>query len=105
MPIFSALFLFIRCLVAPRIVLAAEILALRQQLAVINRSIKRPQLRRQDRLFWVIVSRLWKGWREVLIIVKPETVLKWHKQSFRHYWRWKSRARRAGRPKIDKEIR
>ena len=65
MLIFSVLFLFVRCLGAPRIALAAEILALRQQLAVINRSVKRPQLRRQDRFFWVIFSKLWNGWRDV----------------------------------------
>jgi Integrase core domain len=52
----------------------------------------------------VILSQLWKKWREVLIIVKPETVIKWHRQGFKLYWRWKSKAP-VGRPKIDKEIR
>jgi putative transposase len=102
--ILSALFLFFLSLIKPRIVLATEILALRQQLVVLNRTVKRPQLRRQDRFFWVMLSRLWKGWREVLIIVKPETVVKWHRQGFRLYWRWKSKAP-IGRPQIDKEIR
>ena len=83
---------------------AAENLALRQQLAILNRKIHRPQLRRRDRFFWVILSRLWKNWREVLIIVKPETVIKWHWQGFKLYWRWKSKAP-VGRSKIDKEIR
>jgi putative transposase len=87
-----------------RTALAAENLALRQQLAVLNRKIHRPRLRRRDRFFRVIVSQLWKNWREVLIIVKPETVIKWHRQGFRLYWRWKSKAP-VGRPKIDKEIR
>jgi hypothetical protein len=49
-------------------------------------------------------EHLWKNWREVLIIVKPETVIKWHRQGFKLYWRWKSKAP-VGRPKIDKEIR
>jgi putative transposase len=102
---FSALFHLIRCLIAPRLRLAAEILALRQQLAVLNRSTRRPQLGRRDRLFWVILAKLWRNWREVLIIVKPETVVKWHKEGFRLYWRWKSKSRRVGRPQIDKEIR
>jgi putative transposase len=102
--ILSALFLFFRSLIAPRLTLATEILALRQQLAVLNRSIKRPQLDRQDRFFWVILSKFWRNWREVLIIVKPETVVKWHRQGFRLYWRWKSKAP-IGRPKINKEIR
>jgi len=102
---FSTLFHLIRCLIAPRLRLAAEILALRQQLAVLNRSAKRPQLRRRDRFFWVLLSKLWRDWREVLIIIKPETVVKWHKEGFRLYWRWKSKTRRVGRPQIDKEIR
>src|SRR5262249_50841315 len=104
MPGFSVLSHLIRCLIAPRLRLAAEIVSLRQQLAVLNRGTKRPQLRRRDRFFWVMLSKLWKDWREVLIIVKPETVIKWHRQGFRLYWRWKSKAP-VGRPKIDKEIR
>src|SRR5262245_46103958 len=104
MVLVSALFLLIRSLIVHRTALAAENLALRQQLAILNRKIHRPQLRRRDRFFWVILSRLWKKWREVLIIVKPETVIKWHRQGFKLYWRWKSKAT-VGRPKIDKEIR
>src|SRR4030095_16313353 len=73
----SALFWLIRSLIAPRTSLVAENLALRQQLAVLNREIHRPQLHRRDRFFWVILSQLWKNWRVVLIIVKPETVIKW----------------------------
>ena len=82
-----------------------EILALRQQLAVLNRTVHRPKLRRRDRFFWVVLSTLWSKWREVLVIVKPETVINWHRQGFRLYWKWKSRARRVGRPKIAVEIR
>jgi putative transposase len=103
--VLPSLLLLLRCLTVPRMVLAAENLALRQQLAVLNQSVKRPQLRKRDRFFWVVLSKLWKGWREVLIIVKPETVIKWHRQGFRLYWKWKSKVRHAGRPKIDKEIR
>src|SRR5262245_61990678 len=104
MALVSALFWLIRSLIAPRTSLVAENLALRQQLAVLNRKVHRPQLRRRDRFFWVILSQLWKNWREVLIIVKPETVIKWHRQGFKFYWRWKSKAP-VGGPKIDKEIR
>ena len=89
----------------PRLALATEILALRQQLIVLNRSVKRPQLRDRDRFFWAMLSKLWKDWREVLVIVKPDTVVKWHRQGFKLYWKWKSRARGVGRPKIDQEIR
>src|ERR1044071_2521777 len=102
--VFSALILFVGSLFKPGIALAAEALALRQQLAVLQRSVKRPQLRRRDRFFWVMLSQLWKDWREALIIVKPETVVKWHREGFRHYWRWKSKAQ-IGRPKIDLELR
>jgi transposase InsO family protein len=104
MVLVSALLLLIRSLIVHRTTLAAENLALRQQLAILNRKIHRPQLRRRDRFFWVILSRLWKNWREVLIIVKPETVIKWHRRGFKLYLRWKSKAS-VGRPKIDKEIR
>jgi len=102
---FSVLFHLIRCLIAPRLRLAAEILSLRQQLAVLSRSAKRPQLRWQDRFFWVLLSSLWKDWREVLVIIKPDTVVKWHRQGFKLFWKWKSKSCRAGRPKIDQGIR
>jgi len=76
MVLISALFLLIGSLIVSRKALAVENLALRQQLAVLNRKVHRPQLRRLDRFFWVVLSQLWKHWREVLIIVKPETVIK-----------------------------
>jgi len=104
MVLISALFLLIRTLIVSRITLAAENFALRQQLAVLNRENHRPHLHRRDGFFWVILSQLWKNWREILIIAKPETVIKWHRQGFKLYWRWKSKAP-VGRPKIDKEIR
>jgi putative transposase len=90
--IFSAFFLFFRSLFVSRISLVTEILVLRQQLLVLNRTVKQPRLRRQDRIFWAFLSRLWKDWREALIIVKPETVIKWHREGFRLYWRWESSA-------------
>jgi hypothetical protein len=94
-----------RALLANRAALAMENLALRQQLAVLERSVKRPALRSRDRIFWTWLSRLWNGWRAALLIVKPETVIQWHRQGFRLYWRWKSRRRKTGRPKIKREIR
>src|SRR5499433_3003243 len=104
MAIFSAFFLFFRSLFSFRISLATEILVLCQQLLVLNRTVKRPNLRQRDRLFWVCLSRLWRDWRDALIIVKPDTVIKWHREGFRLYWRWKSKAP-IGRPTIDQEIR
>ena len=101
----SAFYQLIRSLLVPRLVLVMENLALRQQLLVLSRSTKRPRLRHRDRLFWVTLSHLWRDWRSILTIVKPETVIKWHRQGFKCYWRWKSRSRRVGRPRIEREIR
>ena len=83
--------------------LATENLALRQQLAVMKYQRPRPRLIDADRLFWVLLSRIWSDWHAALYIVKPETVVLWHRQGFRYYWRWKSRHR--GRPKADPETR
>src|SRR5215813_10533441 len=84
--------------------LALENLALRQQLAVWKARQPRPRLTQTDRIFWVLLSRLWTGWRHSLHVVRPETVVRWHRQGFRRYWTWKSR-RRSGRPLIGMEIR
>ena len=71
---------FVRGSVASRAELAVENLLLRQQLAVLTRPTrKRPRLRRGDKLFWVLARRLWRPWRQHLIIVRPETVLRWHR--------------------------
>ena len=87
-----------------RLALQAEILALRHQLNVLRRSVgARRQLRTSDRVLWVWLSRLWPDWRSALLIVKPETVIRWHRQGFRLYWRWKSR--RPGRPDTQREVR
>ena len=94
-----------RCLIADRGELVAENLALRQQLAVLSEKKRRPRLRKRDRIFWAWLSRFWPNWRTVLLFVQPETVVRWHKQGFRTYWRWKSRSGTPGRPKIDVEIR
>ena len=78
-------------LFASRAQLAAENLALRHQLGVLGRKVKRPQLRKRDRIFWVWLSALWPGWRSALVVVKPATVAAWHRMGFKLYWRWKSR--------------
>src|SRR5438445_6540254 len=71
--------------------LALENLALRQQLAVWKARQPRPRLTDMDRIFWVFLSRLWTSWRHSLQVVRPETVVGWHRQGFRRYWSWKSR--------------
>src|SRR5271169_4606057 len=75
-----------------RVGLQAEVLALRHQLLVLQRrnQKRRYQLSTLDRLLWVWLSRVWAGWRSALRIVKPETVMAWHRKGFRLYWRWKS---------------
>jgi hypothetical protein len=103
--VLSTFYQIIRSLFVPRLVLVTENLALRQQLLVLHRARNRPRLRHQDRLFWIALSQLWQDWRSILVIVKPETVIKWHRQGFKCYWRWKSRSARVGRPKINEELR
>jgi transposase InsO family protein len=83
---------------------ALEVLALRQQVAVLKRKRPRPILNSLDRLFWTTLRRFWSRWTDVLVIVKPKTVIGWHRAGFRLYWRWRSRPR-GGRPKITDEIR
>src|ERR1700736_4326029 len=83
---------------------ALEVLALRQQVAVLKRQRPRPTLTRLDRFFWSNLRHLWPRWSDVLLIVKPETVVLWHRAGFRLYWRWRSRYR-GGRPRISEEIR
>jgi putative transposase len=85
---------FLRALLGRSTAVALENIALRHQ------SLPRPQLRRQDRILWVCLSRLWATWRSSLVIVQPATVVAWHREGFRLYWRWKSRRRSPGRPPI-----
>ena len=105
MGIIQAIFLFLRAFILGRAATAIENLALRQQVAVFKQSVTRPKLRPRDRLFWVLLSRLWWNWRSALAIVQPETVIKWQRKGFQLYWRWKSRAGKPGRPPTKREIR
>jgi len=82
---------------------ALEVLALRQQVAVLKRKRPRPRLNSWDRLFWTALRQCWSRWTEVLVLVKPDTVIGWHRAGFHIYWRWRSR-RLGGRPKITEEI-
>ena len=93
----------LRVFVCSRSDTALEVLALRQQVAVLKRQRPRPTLTRLDRFFWTTLRHLWPRWSDVLLIVKPETVVRWHRAGFRLYWRWRSR-QRGGRPRISEEI-
>ena len=89
----------------PRHTLLVENAALRHQLAVAPRRGGRVRLSAADRVFWVLLRRRWSGWRDALVIVRPETVVRWHRRGFRWYWRWKSRSRGPGRPRVGRESR
>jgi putative transposase len=104
MGVTRSIVLLVRALLRNRTELAAENLALRQQLAVLREKAKRPRLRQRDRVFWAILSRIWVNWRSALLIVQPETVIRWHRRGFRIFWHWKSRAKR-GRPSVESEAR
>jgi len=90
-----------------RTALLLEGIALRHQIAVLERSrTRRPCFRRWDRLFWILFSRWWPQWRDSLIIVQPETVLRWRREGWSALWRYRSLGRwRGGRPKVSSEVR
>ena len=79
-------------------------LALRQQLATYAQTRSKPRLTHLDRAFWVALFRLWPRWKDTLVIVKPDTVVRWHRKGFRLYWRSISK-RGPGRPPISEEVR
>jgi putative transposase len=85
--------------------IALENLALRQQLTVYRRAVPRPRLCRADRLFWAALARVWTGWRQPLVIVTPDTVLRWQRRRFREYWTRLSGRPTGGRPTIHAEIK
>ena len=84
---------------------ALENLALRNQLAVYKKMVNWPKLLSSDRLFWVAWSRVWAGWRQALVIVSPNTVLRWQHRRFREYWARLSARPAAGRPRVSRQIR
>ena len=87
MSVSKAVLLLLRTWFVTRVHLCVENSALRQQLAVMKRSHKRPRLRPRDRVLWSWLMRLWPHWTSALIIVKPQTVIRWHHQGFRLYFR------------------
>lgn len=86
--------------------LLLENLALRQQLTVLTRKHPHPRLPAPDKLFWVLLSRIWPGWKRALLLLQPDTVVGWHRAGFKLYWRWLSRPKaRVGRKPMNKELR
>jgi transposase InsO family protein len=94
---------FFRTIVRTHLDVKLENLALQQQLMVLSRPARRPRLTTTDRLFWSWLSRWWPGWRRPLVLVQPDTVVRWHRLSWRRYWTWRS-GRRPGRPHLPKEL-
>jgi len=104
-PILKALLSALRTCFRSRVELELELLALRQQIHILERSRgARLRLSRADRVFWVWLSRVWAGWRRPLTIVQPATIIAWHRQGFRWFWMWRSR-RRTGRPPVPRDVR
>jgi putative transposase len=105
MSVLFSLLLTLRTSARSRAALQLEVLALRHQLQVLQRTRpRRLRVTKADRWLWVGLSRIWPGWRTALVIVKPETVIAWHRRGFRLWWAWKSR-RRIGRPTVAADIR
>src|ERR1700716_1379248 len=88
-----------------RAALQLENLALRHQLGVLHRSVKKPKLTPLDRLLWAWLCGVWADWRCALIVVRPETVIAWHRKGFRLFWTWKVRHGKHGRPSVPKDVR
>lgn len=105
MPTISALLATLLVSFRSRTALQVEILALRHQLGVLQRSVKRPKLTPADRLLWAWLSAVWKEWRSGIFIVKAATVIGWHRKGFRLFWTWKIRCGKPGRPRVPHEIR
>ena len=105
MSILHLLITFVLCLLKSQRQLVVENMALRQQVAMLRQSVKRPRPSVADRLFWIIYSRYVNGWRNLLHSLHPDTVVRWHRQGFRCYWRWKSRRPNPGRPPINSDLR
>lgn len=85
--------------------MALENMALRQQVTMLRRSVKRPRAAPADKLFWIFFSRYFDGWRELLLGLHPDTVVRWHRHGFRLYWNWKSRGPGTGRSAINTALR
>jgi transposase InsO family protein len=103
MPCLATLISILDLAVKDRAQLALENAALRHQLAVLKRSVSRPKIEDSDRMIWIMFRRMLREWKEALIFVKPDTVVRWHRKGFAHYWKRKSRSK-PGRPPIGMSV-
>jgi hypothetical protein len=97
------LFLFFRKSIINKTQLILENIFLRKQLKIYQRSNPKVKIKKTDRLFFKLIKELIINWRKQLFVVKPETVIKWHRSAFKFYWRWKSKLK-GGRPKVSREV-
>jgi putative transposase len=104
-PLFSALWASLFASFRSRAALQLEILALRHQIGVLQRSVIRPKLTPADRCLWACLYSIWDDWRSGLFLVQPSTVVGWHRKGFGLFWTWKIRGGKPGRPVVPKEIR
>jgi len=101
--VLTILFHSLRALGRSRSDLLLENLALRQQIALLTKTVGRPRWQREERVLWLALRRSWRRWQDALVLVKPDTVVAWHRKAFRSYWTALSRA--PGRPRLDAEVR
>jgi plastocyanin len=104
-PIVCALFAFVTTLFRSRLSMRFEIVALRHQLSVYQRTAQRPRINPGDRVLWSWLSRRWSVWRKALVIVQAGTVIAWQRKRFRDHWaKLSKQGSRLGRPPVSKEI-
>jgi len=99
--LFKLFFLSIKSSIKAKTSLVVENIILRHQLNIYQRR-KKPRLKNLDRIIFCFASRIWNDWKSAIVIVKPSTIISWHRKGFKLYWKWKSRKR--GRPNIDWEL-
>jgi hypothetical protein len=104
-PVVYALLSILGALFRSQLSVRIENVALRHQLSIYRRTVRRPIIRPEDRIVWCLLSRCWAKWRDVLVFVHPETVIAWQRKRFRDHWARLSRAGKPGRPQISAEIR
>ena len=88
-----------------RLALQMENFVLRHQLCVLHRSVKRPKVRPADRVLWTLLARHWPEWKDALLFVKPDTVIRWQRKRFKAHWARLSRRKKPGRPPVSPEVR
>ena len=104
-PVLTAVFAFLGASLRTRAALQLEILALRHQISVLQRSVKRPKLTPADRFLWACLCSVWNGWEARVSIIKAATVIGWQRKGFGLFWSWKIRRAKPGRPPVPKDVR